>query len=637
MNIDIFANNPSWIYPVYLAIPLLVVIVLTTFVLKHVRWFLSAARHTQLLLNPGKTSESPLLSVKVNSERTQQDDSLMLAAKTGQKELVRLLLEKGADPDAEQEGLTALHWATRYAHTGAAEILVARAKNVNTVDELGCTPLHWVARNGLASIAGTLLEKGADYNALDNEGMTPSAWALQNEYLDICTILDRRLSDATGLHTAIESGVYEDILRYLDQGASLTAWDTIGRTPLHLAASLGNLQVLKVLLEHGSPTELLDADRRTALHLAAERGHMEMVKFLIGLGANLNARDKLEETPLHLAAYGGSDDVTNQLMTSGAIIDIASKRGDLAIHAAAASGHARIVKQLVDRATSQRIPGMVNLRNNTGHMPLHLAAVTNVATVMVLLRAGADTKAGVGPNSAIPAVVAAKSGKGFILKILLDHMPTATEETLAVLAKIGLDHGHAGVIRVLQGRGARSDFTSDTKAIWQAFKSGNLDLCKIFIEGGFDVHTVGPLGMTALHFAAGEGQREIVSHLLDRGSRVSATDDWGWTPLHTAAAGGHGTTVELLLQRGADREAKDHYQWLPVHLAASNRYDDVVRLLTDGEKASKDVHDFPRSPWGTAPASTYTTSPSPTAARGVSGESVVAELAREFVCAEMAG
>jgi ankyrin repeat protein len=174
----------------------------------------------------------------------------MQAAKTGQKELVRLLLDKGVNVDAEQEGLTALHWATRYAHAGAAEMLAAHATNVNTVDELGCTPLHWVVRNGLASIAEILLEKGAHYNALDNEGKTPYAWGLQNRNLIICTTLEKWMSDAKpALHIAIESGVFEDILRRLDAGASMNASDKNGRTPLHLAATLGDLEVMRVLLK----------------------------------------------------------------------------------------------------------------------------------------------------------------------------------------------------------------------------------------------------------------------------------------------------------------------------------------------------------------------------------------------------
>jgi cytohesin len=627
MNIDILENNPSWVYFVYLSIPMLVLIVLFTFVLKHFRWFLSAALHAKFFDKTMKASEERLISVKVNLEETRQDGNLMWAAKTGQKELVRLLLEKGANVDAAQEGLTALHWATRYAHAGAAEMLAARAENVNTVDELGCTPLHWVARNGLTSIAEILLEKGAYYNALDNEGMTPNAWASQNENYDICTILEKRVFDAeTELHTAIESGVFEDVLQLLNAGVSLDARDINGRTPLHLAAALGNLEVVKALLEHRSDPELPDANKRTALHLAVECGNLELVLFLVGLGANLDARDEWEETPLHLAAYSGSADIVGRLVSSGAIMHAVSRDGNLPIHAAAARGHAQVVELLIDQAESWERPNMVNARNIIQHTPLHLAAVKSEATVMVLLRAGADPNAVAGPDSTTAAAVAAEAGKGRVLKILLDHTPATTKETLSVLMKIGLDHGHADVFRVLHDHGVRIDYiTSDNNAIWRAFRSGNLDLCKIFFEGGFDVRTVGPLGMTALHFAAGAGQGEVVRQLLNQGSGVSAVDDWGWTALHTAAAGGHETTVELLLQNGADREIRDSYQWLPVHLAASSRYDGVVRLLTDGEQDSRDVHDFPRNRWGKETASTYT--PSFIAARVVTGAFVITELA----------
>ena len=399
-----------------------------------------------------------------------------------------------------------------------------------------------------------------------------------------------------------------------------------------------------MLLEHGSPG-LLNRDERSPLHLAAECGSLEIVKFLIGLGVNLNAEDNSGETPLYLAAKSGSVKAAYQLIASGARIDIASKDGNLAIHAAAMGGHARIVEQLIDREISQEapdmvnetkntecmpllvqeIPDMVNAKNKAEDTPLHLAAATNEATVLALLRAGADTCAIAGPSNAIPAAVAAELGKGQILKILLDHMPAATEETLAVLMKIGQDQGHAGVLRVLQDRGARINFTNfDTNAIWQAFRSGNLDLCKLLYKNGFDVHTIGPLGMTALHFAAGAGQCEIVSLLLSQGSGVFAVDDWGWTALHSATEGGHETVVQLLLQHGADREARDCYSWLPMHLAAFNRYDCVVRLLTDGEKDSSDVHDFPWSHLSNCTARANL--PGLIPAQEVSGEFTIMEL-----------
>ncbi|KAG0127747.1 ankyrin repeat-containing domain protein [Tuber indicum] len=287
---------------------MLLTILLATAILKHsrrlVKWILDTHGLSKRTL---EAPNSELLSVKIDRDENYQSPNLIWAAKTGQEALVRLLLNTNVEIDAKQDGLTALHWATRYAHGRVAAMIASRAECVNTIDELGCTPLHWVARNGLTDLTTILLDKGADHNALDNEGMNP-----------------------------------------------------------------------------------------------------------------------------------------------------------------------------------------------------------------------------------------------------LDN------------------------------------------TIWQAFKSGNLELSEIFLTNGFDVDTIGPLGMTALHFAAGSGSPSMVHQLLRHGADISAADEWGWTPLHTASSAGHDQVVAQLLKHGADRDAKDVYEWLPVHLAAAATHDAVVRVLTNGVMGSRDVTDYPR-------------------------------------------
>ena len=66
---------------------------------------------------------------------------LHFAAAKGHKEVVGVLLEKGAD---------------------------FNAKNID-----GATPLHLAAENGHGEVVDVLLEKGADFNAKDNNGATP--------------------------------------------------------------------------------------------------------------------------------------------------------------------------------------------------------------------------------------------------------------------------------------------------------------------------------------------------------------------------------------------------------------------------------------------------------------------------------
>lgn len=55
-----------------------------------------------------------------------------------------------------------------------------------------------------------------------------------------------------------------------------------------------------------------------------------------------------------------------------------------------------------------------------------------------------------------------------------------------------------------------------------------------------------------LHYAARNGNPEIIKLLLDSGAHVNAEDSEGWTALHHASYHGHRGCVELLLDRGAD-------------------------------------------------------------------------------------
>ena len=600
MNVDILKNNPSWRYFIYVSIPMILAILLATAILKHSRMLINWILEKYGLSKKAvEISNSELLSVKIDRDDNYQSPNLIWAAKTGQEALVRLLLNTNVEIDAKQDGLTALHWATRYAHGRVAEMIASRAECVDTVDELGCTPLHWVARNGLTDLTTILLAKGADHNALDDEGMNPLAWAAQNENLDIYAIiakLDEEDAPAeTELHSAIEAGSLREVLRLLNLGVSLAVKDDKGRTPLHLATGLKNRPIVEALLQGDADMEAADPDGHTALHLAVMNNDTDLVSVLTSSMANIEAEDTLMRRPIHLAAQSGSESIVNTLIQCGTIPHSVDSEGNLPLHLAAEHGHHKVAKQLIDKVPSGSLSSVINTRNALQLTPLHLAANQNIETVTELLTAGASINTPAGPENTTPPMLAAESGKADILEVLLHHMPTLTDTLLSNLLKIGLEHGHAEVVSILHEHGARIERTaSGSDAIWQAFKSGNLELSIILLTNGFDVDTTGPLGMTALHFAAGSDNPSMVLQLLDHGADISATDEWGWTPLHTASSAGHDKVVTLLLKRGADKDARDVYEWLPVHLAAAAVHDAVVRVLTNGAMESRDVKDYPK-------------------------------------------
>merc|ERR1712037_1021524 len=87
------------------------------------------------------------------------------AASQGHKEMVKLLIESGADPNvADIDGGRPLHWAVRNGHVEVAQLLIERGANPNLTDRYGGTPLHEAATGGHVEVAQLLIERGADLN-----------------------------------------------------------------------------------------------------------------------------------------------------------------------------------------------------------------------------------------------------------------------------------------------------------------------------------------------------------------------------------------------------------------------------------------------------------------------------------------
>jgi ankyrin repeat protein len=93
------------------------------------------------------------------------------------------------------------------------------------------------------------------------------------------------------------------------------------------------------------------------------------------------------------------------------------------------------------------------------------------------------------------------------------------------------------------------------------------------------------LAEQALVFASLCGRLDVVRLLLDRGTHIDATppgSHWTATALHAAAGQGQRAVVELLVERGADQSIKDaRYQATPLDWAIDMGRDDVVAALTD--------------------------------------------------------
>ena len=141
-------------------------------------------------------------------------------------------------------------------------------------------------------------------------------------------------------------------------------------------------------------------------------------------------------------------------------------------------------------------------------------------------------------------------------------------EAVRALLKQGAD------VNAAQGDGM-------TALHWAAV-NGNGEVGRILVRAGANVEAATRLGdYTPLHLASKAGHADMVRLLVEAGGDVSAvTTTGGATPIHFAAGGGSAEAVRILLDHGADGNAKEAVRGqTPLMFAAASNHVETVQLL----------------------------------------------------------
>ncbi|XP_052759583.1 E3 ubiquitin-protein ligase MIB1 [Galleria mellonella] len=239
--------------------------------------------------------------------------ALQAAAQNGHVEVIRTLVELGAEADAEdRDGDRAAHHAAFGDEPAALRALHAAAADLNARNRRRQTPLHIAVNKGHLGVVRTLLQLGVHPSLQDSEGDTSLHDAITKKRDDMLTLLldhgaDMTLTNNNGfnaLHHAALRGnpsAMKIMLGKLPRPWIVDDAKDDGYTALHLAALNNHAEVAELLVRGGARPDLQNANLQTALHLAVERQHTQIVRLLVAHGADLNICDKDGDTPLHEA------------------------------------------------------------------------------------------------------------------------------------------------------------------------------------------------------------------------------------------------------------------------------------------------------------------------------------------------
>ncbi|KAH4891280.1 hypothetical protein HBH74_226530 [Parastagonospora nodorum] len=180
-----------------------------------------------------------------------------------------------------------------------------------------------------------------------------------------------------------EHGLEASLDWLIQSGVDYMAKSDEGNSALIEAIGCGNQGIARMLLRRGATLSNLDKLGSDCLCLAVFHNNREGAQMLLDEGVSVNQPSEKGIPPLVFAVTSAPVDIVNFLLQNGAQVNQVDSNGQTALQRAAIWGRAQIVELLINKGA------WVNATDPGGKTALHFAAVAQQRTTMeILIRSG---------------------------------------------------------------------------------------------------------------------------------------------------------------------------------------------------------------------------------------------------------
>ncbi|CAG2255852.1 unnamed protein product [Mytilus edulis] len=421
---------------------------------------------------------------------------------------------------------TALHWACRNGHFDVVRLLLENGANIDAKNIMKNTPLNAAIEGLHRKVCHLLIEWGCDVHCRNTKQLSPFETVKNDDFKKYLIELYEHYSNIVPKIMSGDMDLLDRTLSDHSRGykeyCCLRSRCINGSTLLHTTAYHGHIQGIRDILSLRVDVNVRDYKGATALHRSRNASILEEI---LDSGALVDAEDSEGNTPLHVKCYGETGKPAEMasielLLHKNANICKRNNRSLLPIHCCAMQGRIDVMKMLIRNDQEGLMIKTINAEEDQNPPSLPHLAVANdfIDSAKWLIENGFYFKE--------------KEQNILLRRILTEQLNLCKNPPKIDFFGIHSWKSSVDAVQFLLDNDAEVNprYPGGNCALhYSAGLDGTSEILELFLSYGADVDPINEEGRTPLFYATQANNQFAACVLLEQGANVRQKDVHGLT------------------------------------------------------------------------------------------------------------